>query len=610
MAEIVIPVVGLGAMYILSNRNDDDKKPKETFRNRSAPESRRLKMGNISENDTPATTRINYPVQTFSDVGNEPASYAAPNTATDRYYQQDVYEKKVETGADPTNNNLFKSLSGDTVQKKDIKFNNMVPFFGSTVKQRTVNLNGNEQILDNHIGSGSQVIHKREQAPLFAPQENLHYAHGTPSHTDFIQSRMNPSSRMANTKPWEEVRVGPGLNKGFTNKGSDGFNAGMEAREMWMSKSVDQLRTKTNPKVTFSLGNHEGPANSTIKNRGFEGRVEKNRPDTFYLNTPDRWFTTTGQEKAQRSRAEEPLQPENRPFTTREYFGAGAANQNGASTGGRMEENYRKSTRPELDPDGKYLGPAHNLTYQTGWDNLKQNYGKDGHKAYANARSTTKQAREFGGAFGWMKAVVAPVMDVLRPSRKENVIGNIREQGNASGAYGVNQAAVWNPADRTKTTIREQTSETHDIAQPFRSHEGGYATATYDLKSQQRESTSVSYTGGYGGSTYGNSNGPVYNAAYNAELNPYKEKLLKTHPNMGNQSLFNSNHNIKVSKIGAQNPAFGIANMPKESGNISTFGEVGGRNTRESNIGSMRNNSAMVSAFNNNPYTHSLHSVA
>ena len=486
----------------------------------------------------------------------------------------------------------------------------MVPFFGSSVKQRTVNLNSNESVLDNYNGTGSQVIHKREQAPLFAPQENLHYAHGTPSHTDFIQSRMNPSSRMANTKPWEEIRVGPGLNKGFTNEGSDGFNAGMEARKMWMDKTVDQLRTTTNPKITFSLGNHEGPANSTIKNRGFEGKVEKNRPDTFYLNTPDRWFTTTGQEKAQRSRGKEVLRAENRPFTTKEYYGAGTGNQNGGSKSGRMEENYRKSTRPELAPDGKYLGPAHNLTYQTGWDNLKQNYGKDGYKSYSNARSTTKQAREFGGAFGWMKAVVAPVMDVLRPSRKENVIGNIREQGNASGAYGVNQATVWNPADRTKTTIREQTSETHDISQPFRSHEGGYATANYNLKEQQRSSTNCSYTGNYAGSTYGNANGPVYNAAYNAELNPYKEKLLKTHPNQGNQTLFNGNQNIKISKIGAQHEAFGMANMPKESGNISTYGEMGGRNVREATIECSRNQGQLLNAFNSNPYTHSLHSVA
>ena len=40
---------------------------------------------------------------------------------------------------------------------------------------------------------------------------------------------MNPSRNMSNTKPGNEIRVGPGLNKGFTNKGSDGFNAGMEA---------------------------------------------------------------------------------------------------------------------------------------------------------------------------------------------------------------------------------------------------------------------------------------------------------------------------------------------------------------------------------------------
>ena len=607
MAEIAIPAVALGAMYILSNRNDGESK--ESFENVSAPQSRKLPMGNI-KTGVPVNTKINYPVQTFSDVGHTPSSYASPNAATDRYFQQDVYEEKVDNDQDPTNSALFKSLNGDMVQKKDIKFNNMVPFFGSSVKQRTANFKGNENILDNYNGSGSQVIHKKEQAPLFAPHENLHYAHGTPNHSDFIQSRMNPSQRMANTKPWEEIRVGPGLNKGYTNKGSDGFNAGMEARNKWLDKSVDQLRTLTNPKLTFSLGNHEGPANSTIKSRGIEGAVEKNRPDTFYINGPDRWFTTTGQEKAQRSRAEEPMQPENRPFTTREYFGGGSANQNGASTGGRVEENYRKSSRPELAPDGKYLGPAHNMTYQTGWDNLKQNYGKDGYKTYANSRTTTKQAREFGGAFGWVKAVVAPVMDVLRPSRKENVIGNLREQGNASGVYGVNQACVWNPAERAKTTIREQTSETHDISQPFYKHDGGYATASYQLREQQRASTSCEYVGNHAGTTYGNSSAPVYNAAYNATLNPYKEKLLKTHPNSGNQDLFNGNQNIKISKIGINNESFGIANMPKESSNISTYGELGSRNTRETSVGFNRNEGDLLSAFNNNPYSHSLHSVA
>jgi len=606
MAEVAIPALALGAMYILSNRKENPEK--ESFDNVAGPEGKKLVMGELPSG-IPTEPVVNYPVQNYADVGTNPASYPAPNAATDRYYRQEVYENQVESGQTPSNSTLFKSLSGDTVQKKDIKFNNMVPFFGSNVTQRTIGFNGNESILDSYGGSGSQVIHKKEQAPLFAPQENLHYAHGVPNHTDFIQSRMNPSRNISNVKPWEEVRVGPGLNKGYTSKGSDGFNAGMEAREMWADKTVDQLRVKTNPKLTFGLGNHEGPANSIIKNRGFEGRVEKYRPDTFYLNTPDRWFTTTGQEKAQRSRAEEPLQPENRPFTTREYFGAATTDQNGASTGGRVEQNYRRSDRPELSPDCKYLGPAHNMNYADGWKNLKQNYGKSGYKSYPNSRTTTKPATEFGIVGGWFKAVTAPVMDILRPSRKENVIGNGRPTGNVGGNYGVDQARVWNPSDRTKTTIREQTEKTYDISQPYYKHGGGYATAQHQPIENQRQTTNCPYVGNSSAAPWAQ-NGPVYNAAYNAHLNPNKEKLLVNQMNVGVEPLFNGSQNIRVKKFGTTTPAQGPVNMPKESCNIATYGEMGGRNIRGQTVECTRNAPNILSAFNSNPLTKPLNSVA
>ena len=612
MAEIAIPVVALGAMYVLSNRQDDDKKEGYTSA-RSPPEQGQIKdslpMGRI-QTGAPVNPAINYPVQTYTDVGQNVASYPAPNAASDRYFRQDKYEKDVEEGKNPSNSMLFKSLSGDMVQKKDIKFNNMVPFFGSKVTQRTTGYSGNESILDSYTGTGSQVIHKKEQAPLFAPQANMNYAHGVPNHSDFIQSRMNPSAHMNNVKPWDEIHVGPGLNKGFTNKGSDGFNAGMEARDVWVDKTVDQLRVETNPKLTFGLANHEGPANSYIKNRGVQGRVEKNRPDTFYMNTPDRWFTTGGQEKAQRARGEVVLQAESRPFTTREYFGAATTDQGGASTGGRTEQNYRRSTRPELAPDSKYMGPAHNLNYADGWKNLKQNYGKSGYKSYPNARTTTRSDTEFGIVGGWMKAVVAPVMDILRPSRKENVIGNLRPTGNVGGNYGVEQARVWNPADRTKTTIREQTERTYDIAGPYKKHEGGYATAQYQPIENQRQTTNCPYIGGGSGTHNGASNGPVYNAAYNAHLNPNKEKLLTNQINPGCEPLFNSNQNIRVTKFGSTLPAQGPINMPKESGNLSTYGEMGGRNTRGATIECTRNEPGMLNAFNDNPFTQPLNSVA
>jgi hypothetical protein len=601
MAEIAIPVVALGIMYLLSNE-------REGYENENEEKTRnKLVMGD-SKTGIPVNKPVNYPKETHAELNHNPAAYVNPSSATDRYFRQEKYEKAIEQGGNPNVTNSFKSLTGEEVNKSDIKFNNMVPFFGSKVRQRGVGSNEDDSILDNYVGSGKQEIHKTEQAPLFSPEENLSYTYGAPNQSDFIQSRMNPSKNMSNTKPWEEVLVAPGLNNGYTSQGSSGFNSGMDARKEWADKTVDELRVKTNPKVTFGLANHEGPAISAIKERGFEGKIEKNRPDTYYINTPERWFTTTGQEKAQRTRAEEPLQTENRPFTTREYFGTASADQNG-STKPRVEENYRRSNRPELEPNTKYLGPAHNLNYAYGWKNLKQNYGKDGYKSYPNARSTTQQSTEFGGVNGLVKAVITPVLDMLRPSRKENVVGNMRVNGNAGGNYGVNQAHVFNPNDRPRTTIKEQTEETYDVAQPHYKHDGGYATMEYQPVENQRQTTNVSYTGNSSAAPWAQK-GQTYNAAYNANINPNKEKLLKNQINQGCEPLFNSHQNIRIRRDDCTNSATGLMNMPKESANISTYGEMGGRNTRGAMIDNNRNNTDILNAFNQNPFTKPLDSIA
>ena len=55
----------------------------------------------------------------------------------------------------------------------------------------------------------------------------------------------------------------------------------MEARKM-VTKKCNQLRVKTNPKNTYErqlLGAHVGKRGP----RGEIGKVEKNRPDTFYI---------------------------------------------------------------------------------------------------------------------------------------------------------------------------------------------------------------------------------------------------------------------------------------------------------------------------------------
>lgn len=49
----------------------------------------------------------------------------------------------------------------------------------------------------------------------------------------------------------------------------------MSARETWLPPTVDELRTKTNPKITYNLDGYEGAPNYPIKNIGSIGAVEK-----------------------------------------------------------------------------------------------------------------------------------------------------------------------------------------------------------------------------------------------------------------------------------------------------------------------------------------------
>ena len=148
---------------------------------------------------------------------------------------------------------------------------------------------------------------------------------------------------------------------------------------------------------------------------------------------------------------------------------------------------------------------------------------QEGYTPLANARNLTKQQKELGPVSRGFKAMVTPILDVLRPSRKQNVIGNMRPMGNAHGKYSVSNNVVWNPADRARTTIKEQTEKTLYIKQGGNKHNAGHLTSKHQPVGQHRDSTTVPYTG-VSSAKAGTQNSRVYNAEYNAQLNPNKEK--------------------------------------------------------------------------------------
>ena len=224
MAEIAIPMAALGIMYILSNEKKD-----EGF---SGIKDSHVQGGLVNTNLTP----LNYPVDVKEGNNDKYVNqmYSGKNKNTDKTDQSADVKSETEDYS-----NTFKSLTGETQNYFDFKHNNMKPFFGSNVTQ-TTDSNSRDGILDLYTGSGSQQIQKKASAPFFKPQKNMQWINGMPSTSDFIQERMrgNVSSKMNNTKPWEEIQVGPGLNKGFSSEGTGGFNSGMQERDGWKPKTL------------------------------------------------------------------------------------------------------------------------------------------------------------------------------------------------------------------------------------------------------------------------------------------------------------------------------------------------------------------------------------
>ena len=594
MAEIAIPILALGSLYIASNQKDN-KQNIEGLATRDPA----LTLPNTN---IPA---VNFPVykpDTASDINNYPNA----NQVTDKYFNQAVLQNNVKKNQAEILMKDQKSLTGEPINIQAFTHNNMVPYFGGKLKGNAyMDKIPDESMLDSMIGTGSQQIRKREQAPMFKPQENTQYTYGVPNQSDFYQSRVNPSMRINNVTPFDSNQnVGPGLNEGFNTQGSGGYNAGMESRDSWLPKTVNEMRVATNPKITFGLAGHEGPVgvgNGTgntgrAPDASTQGRVEKNRPDRYFINSPDRYFTTGGLEKGQTSRPLEIDRFVNRATTNSEHMNPG-----GNHNGSRVPENYRAPHVKQLDAP-----PLGSVTMEGG-NNI---FGRDSMDTINNRMVDTGNQRN-NPVSGVMGAVVAPLLDLLRPTKKQNVVGSIRPYGNAQSPIAGGKPMVVDPNDRTPVTTKETT-----VFSPFATgarafnddrSKGGYLSNPNQAIFNQRDTTNIAYGGTAGPGRNGNAT--VYNAAYAATTTSNRSQ--NDRPNQGGMALLNDSINQTTHRLDTDRNSTGWASPygASTTPTVQTMGRVHMPQSYD-NINSDRMNPDILQAFKNNPYTQSLQSYA
>lgn len=570
MDGLTVALVGLGGMiYLSKNKNKNMKEGFDTIPT-DEPQSYPIPNKNIQPDD--------------DDYNN---IYKGTQT-TDKFF------KNIENNSELFQTTSIDSLNGQSVAMKDFKHNNMVPWFGAKMTGAAMN-SSPQSILDSYTGAGSQSKRKEETAPLFKPEDNVQWAYGAPNNSDYLQSHQTVGNSRNNTKPWVETQVGPGLGKGFSSAGSGGFNSGMEDRKEWMPKSVDQLRTINNPKTIGTLGGLEGPAQSKIYNLGIEGKIEKNRPDTDYVLGPERYFTTTGAEIAQTAHSQQVMGHVNRPETNKEHYGISGTGDYQAQQAPQTYDSLAKKEHCFASDFGNPYAAGENPAN-------KNDYANNSYYAKPNNRISTKQPTEYGIFGSVIGSVMAPVLDIIRPSRKENVIGNIRESGNIQKQDGT---YVINPGDKPKTTIKEMTvgKGNHLNIQAQNEGFGAYKVTQHQPVSNQRDTTNCSEWGG----AISNNPGPKPIQAYLEQRNNVN-RIQTDYTPSGYEGLFNGNINADLCTNRGDCDNRGLTpNLPNYSPSIQTYGKLNGTE-RTSTITSERIEPNILDAFKKNPYTHSIES--
>ncbi|MEM3062342.1 MAG: hypothetical protein QW303_02180 [Nitrososphaerota archaeon] len=157
---------------------------------------------------------------------------------------------------------------------------NMVPFYNTKHGYGSNELH-NEHLMNykNELFSGnlkSTWRRKMEVGPLFEPTAELYYPNGTPVRSDEETSRYIPSRYFQKEKPFEEVRVTPGLNLNYDEIGTHGYHSLYRIP----IKTVDELRVK--PKITY-----EGRVVPGMKGekRPIQAPVFTYKPDTFKITS-------------------------------------------------------------------------------------------------------------------------------------------------------------------------------------------------------------------------------------------------------------------------------------------------------------------------------------
>ncbi len=425
------------------------------------------------------------------------------------------------------------SLTGEPMNAKTFTHNNMQPYFGGQIKQ-SVDEYATRGIFENFTGDQDSYQHKKEQGLFFEPQKNMANVYGAQSLDGFQMERYvsQISNIRSNETPVEKQYIAPNLNDGYSNSGG-GFikgNGGTDAIQYRMPKTTDELRVKNKPKVSY-YGRIVSGAH--IAKPGKVGTMFKNRPDTFWIETPDRYFTTVGAVEAPAARPCQVLKYTNRKTTELKTRINPAAPTNGSK--GVVRGKYRVSSKPTYESDG-----PRNATVEGQWsilgmlglDNTPNDYGKKSIRMRPNGRTETGTKTHTLNLHSKVAKGEARNGQKAKRTMKEST-----ENNSHNGNVGMTQPSrgfVYDPSDRPDTTMKEMLEDNeHAGFMDGGEVKRGVVYDPNDIARHTMKETNIDNLHSGMVASQQPSRGHVYDPD-EYELRPTHKQLLEVNEHMGN----------------------------------------------------------------------------
>lgn len=439
MIEVYV-IVTLGAIGILLNKYNNDNGMDKGG------------MVSINKNEIPSMENV-YKSQYTNKVD------AIMNKRASQFYEKAQNPKKTNVipkdfRSSNTTSDVINSMTGELIDASQFTHNNMMPFYGGSIKQN-MDEKSNKSVLETFTGVSDLYKHKKEMPSFYDKNKDVTNVCGMQSMTDFYTERMVAPNIRNNEFPIDKINVGPGIGKGYTSTPTGGFQQ-FDIQDYAATKNVDELRTQRNPNQN-ALGitdngkeTYEARMLNGMKGKmlGLEGEISKNRVNTWYEQTPEMLMKTTGAILKPAKEGEFNLPATNRLETNIEYEGIAYSKANLAR---KLDPDVKEPFRQQLEAPS--FGTAVLKDKGKGSDD---DYGKSVISVYKNERNQTSTRVYTGNLTTFVKSIIAPIKDIIKVTKKQHAVDNPRHFGNMNAQI-PEKPTLYDPNHVARTTIKETT---------------------------------------------------------------------------------------------------------------------------------------------------------